>query len=81
MIGRLQHLEKMGLAARAGPGEWMIGLEAERSLRDLGMRAISSKPCTAPSPRKVGTAASATMSLMRARAGGDHRPPGGQGPA
>jgi len=38
MIGRLQHLEKMGLAARAGPGEWMIGLEAERSLRDLGMR-------------------------------------------
>ena len=38
MIGRLQHLETMGLAARAGPGEWMVGLEAERSLRDLGMR-------------------------------------------
>lgn len=38
MIGRLQHLEKMGLAAPAGPGEWMVGLEAERSLRDLGMR-------------------------------------------
>ena len=38
MIGRLQHLEKMGLAALAGPGEWMVGLEAERSLRDLGMR-------------------------------------------
>jgi hypothetical protein len=38
MIGRLQHLEKMGLAAPAGPGEWMIGLEAERSLRDLGTR-------------------------------------------
>ena len=28
----------MGLAAPAGPGEWMVGLEAERSLRDLGMR-------------------------------------------
>jgi type IV secretory pathway VirD2 relaxase len=38
MIGRLQHLEKMGLATSAGPGEWMIGLEAERHLRDLGMR-------------------------------------------
>ena len=38
MIGRLQHLEKMGLATAAGPGEWMVGLEAERNLRDLGMR-------------------------------------------
>ena len=38
MIGRLQHLEKMGLASSAGPGEWMVGLEAERNLRDLGMR-------------------------------------------
>jgi type IV secretory pathway VirD2 relaxase len=38
MIGRLQHLEKMGLATPAGPGEWMVGLEAERSLRDLGLR-------------------------------------------
>ncbi|MEA2729665.1 MAG: hypothetical protein QOF70_4140 [Acetobacteraceae bacterium] len=38
MIGRLQHLETMGLAAPAGPGEWMVGLEAELSLRDLGMR-------------------------------------------
>ncbi|WP_027061098.1 relaxase/mobilization nuclease domain-containing protein [Mesorhizobium loti] len=38
MIGRVQHLEKMGLATPAGPDEWMVGLEAERSLRDLGMR-------------------------------------------
>ncbi|MCO6185187.1 DUF3363 domain-containing protein [Rhizobium sp. L1K21] len=38
MIGRLQHLEKMGLAAPAGPSEWMVGLEAERKLRDLGTR-------------------------------------------
>ncbi|WP_421871866.1 relaxase/mobilization nuclease domain-containing protein [Nitratireductor rhodophyticola] len=38
MIGRLQHLEKMDLATPAGPGEWMVGLETERSLRDLGMR-------------------------------------------
>ena len=38
MIGRLQKLERMGLAAPAGPGEWMVGLEAERSLRDLGLR-------------------------------------------
>lgn len=38
MVGRLQHLEKMGLASAPSPGEWMVGLEAERSLRDLGMR-------------------------------------------
>ena len=38
MIGRLQHLEKMGLASSAGPGEWMVGLDAERHLRDLGLR-------------------------------------------
>ena len=38
MIGRLQHLEKMGLATSTGSGEWMVGLEAERHLRDLGMR-------------------------------------------
>jgi type IV secretory pathway VirD2 relaxase len=38
MIGRLQKLERMGLATSAGPGEWMVGLDAERSLRDLGMR-------------------------------------------
>ena len=38
MVGRLQHLEKMGLAASAAPGEWMVGLEAEHNLRDLGMR-------------------------------------------
>ncbi|WP_404400567.1 relaxase/mobilization nuclease domain-containing protein [Pelagibacterium halotolerans] len=38
MIGRLQHLRKMGLATEASPGEWMLGLEAERNLRDLGMR-------------------------------------------
>ncbi len=29
---------RMGLATAAGPGQWMVGLDAERSLRDLGMR-------------------------------------------
>jgi type IV secretory pathway VirD2 relaxase len=38
MIGRLQHLERAGLASSAGPGEWMVGLDAERQLRDLGLR-------------------------------------------
>ena len=38
MIVRLQHLETMGLATPAGPGAWMVGLETERSLCDLGMR-------------------------------------------
>ncbi|MTJ82857.1 MAG: DUF3363 domain-containing protein [Telmatospirillum sp.] len=38
MIGRLQHLEKMGLATQSQPGEWVVALEAERKLRDLGLR-------------------------------------------
>ncbi|RUZ78237.1 DUF3363 domain-containing protein [Mesorhizobium sp. M7A.F.Ca.US.006.01.1.1] len=38
MTGRVQHLQKMGLATPVGPGEWMVGLDAERSLRELGMR-------------------------------------------
>src|SRR5215471_12066290 len=37
-IGRLQRLERMGLATAAGPGQWTVRLDAERSLRDLGMR-------------------------------------------
>lgn len=38
MIGRLQHLETMGLASAVAPGEWMVRLDAERQLRDLGLR-------------------------------------------
>jgi len=38
MAGRLQKLERMGLAAPVGPAQWMVGLEAEPTLRDLGMR-------------------------------------------
>ncbi len=38
MIGRLQRLEQMGLAAPAGPAQWIVALDAEQSLRDLGMR-------------------------------------------
>jgi hypothetical protein len=37
-IGRLQRLERMSLATAAGPGRWMVGLDAERNLRDLGIR-------------------------------------------
>ncbi|WP_211477108.1 relaxase/mobilization nuclease domain-containing protein [Acidiphilium multivorum] len=38
MVGRLQKLERMGLATAAGSAQWMVGLEAENTLRDLGMR-------------------------------------------
>jgi len=38
MIGRLQHLEKMSLATNAGPSQWVVGLEAESTLRNLGTR-------------------------------------------
>ncbi|MGF6227841.1 type IV secretory pathway VirD2 relaxase [Inquilinus ginsengisoli] len=38
MIGRLQRLERMGLAAPAGPAEWVVAADAERTLRELGNR-------------------------------------------
>jgi type IV secretory pathway VirD2 relaxase len=37
-IGRLQRLERMGLATAAGPGQWVVSLDAEPRLRDLGRR-------------------------------------------
>ena len=38
MIGRLQHLERSGLASPAGPAQWTLRPDAEPVLRDLGMR-------------------------------------------
>jgi type IV secretory pathway VirD2 relaxase len=38
MIGRLQRLERMGLASPAGPAQWAVAAEAEATLRDLGVR-------------------------------------------
>jgi type IV secretory pathway VirD2 relaxase len=38
MIGRLQRLERMGLATNVGPSQWVIGVDAETTLRDLAIR-------------------------------------------
>lgn len=38
MIGRLQHLETMGLAAEAEPGQWAMAPDAQARLRELGTR-------------------------------------------
>jgi hypothetical protein len=38
MIGRLQHLETMGLAAEPEPGQWGIVPDAAAKLRELGAR-------------------------------------------
>ena len=38
MVGRLQHIRKMGLATESAPGHWLVEFKAERTLRDLGMR-------------------------------------------
>ena len=38
MIGRLQHLERMGLAAEGEPGQWAIAEGAQTKLRELGAR-------------------------------------------
>jgi type IV secretory pathway VirD2 relaxase len=37
-IGRLNKLETLGLAEQVGPGQWIIGDEAEATLRALGER-------------------------------------------
>ncbi len=38
MVGRLQHLEKMGLAAEGEPGQWAVAESAQTKLRELGHR-------------------------------------------
>jgi len=38
MVGRLQHLEAMGLAAEIEPGQWALAPDAQAKLRDLGTR-------------------------------------------
>ncbi|EGP55765.1 type IV secretory pathway component protein [Agrobacterium tumefaciens F2] len=37
-VGRLRHLEHLGLAETIGPGQWIISGEAETTLRELGLR-------------------------------------------
>jgi hypothetical protein len=38
LIGRLQKLERMGLARAVGPAQWLLAEEAEPNLRELGIR-------------------------------------------
>jgi type IV secretory pathway VirD2 relaxase len=38
LIGRLQKLERMGLARAIGPAQWLLAEEVEPSLRELGIR-------------------------------------------
>ncbi|MGK9235760.1 DUF3363 domain-containing protein [Inquilinus limosus] len=38
MIGRLQRLERMELVVPAGPAQWVVATEAERTLRELADR-------------------------------------------
>ncbi|MGX9943106.1 relaxase/mobilization nuclease domain-containing protein [Bradyrhizobium denitrificans] len=37
-VGRLRHLEHLGLAETIGPGQWVIARDAEPTLRELGQR-------------------------------------------
>lgn len=37
-VGRLRHLERLGLAETIGPGQWIMAEEAEPTLRELGER-------------------------------------------
>lgn len=37
-VGRLRHLERLGLAESVGPGRWLIAEDAEPTLRELGER-------------------------------------------
>jgi hypothetical protein len=38
LLGRLQKLERMGLARAIGPAQWLLAEEAQPSLRELGIR-------------------------------------------
>ena len=47
MIGRLQRLERMGLA-NAGPSQWVISVDAKRRFAISLVAATSLRPCTRP---------------------------------
>jgi AraC-like DNA-binding protein len=51
-VGRLRHLEHLGLAETIGPGQWIISGEAEATVRELGLRGEHHQ---ANAPRLVGT--------------------------
>jgi type IV secretory pathway VirD2 relaxase len=36
LIGRLQHLEQLGLAHQSGPGQWVVHDDVQRTLRAMG---------------------------------------------
>jgi len=38
IVGRLQHLQRLDLASAAGPSQWIVVSDAERTLRGLGIR-------------------------------------------
>ena len=38
IVGRLQRLERMGLASTPGPSQWIVATHVERTLRHLGVR-------------------------------------------
>ncbi len=51
-ICSLQHLETMGLAAPAGPGDWLVGPKRPNApCRAWACAATSPRRCIAPSPR------------------------------
>ena len=37
-VGRLRHLESLGLAQQVGPGQWTMDVAAEQTLREIGER-------------------------------------------
>ncbi len=37
-VGRLRHLERLGLAETIGPSQWIVTEDAEKTLRELGQR-------------------------------------------
>ena len=60
-IGRLQHLETMGLPHRPAPANGWSGLRPRRTLRDLGMRGDIIKTMHRAFTERGWNAASATM--------------------
>jgi type IV secretory pathway VirD2 relaxase len=52
-VGRLQRLERKGLAATAGPSQWIVGIEPNAPCAISVCEATSSSPCTAFSSNVV----------------------------
>ena len=76
-VGRLRHLESLGLAQQLGPGQWTMDVAAEQTLRELGERGdIIKRIHKQPDRARHRAGGGELCARWREPGCPDHRPPG-----